>query len=106
MTGLDTSEAGTAEHVVDHDPGLLHGLTHQLGLHRPDHSQRTVSREAVRSVSSGRNRRRHVQIFPLISPVFVETVRDPAAEGEVNPLPVTCDENLSRTKRSTRETYI
>ena len=55
MTSLDTAEAGAAEHVVDHDPGLLHGLAHQLGLHRPYHGQRTVSREAVRSVSSGRN---------------------------------------------------
>ena len=55
MTGLYTSEAGAAEHVVDHDPGLLHGLAHQLGLHRPDHGQRTASREAVRSVSSSGN---------------------------------------------------
>ena len=106
MTGLYTAEAGAAEHVMDHYPGLLHGLAHQLGLHRPDHGERTVPTEAVGSIPPGGDTRRHVQVLTLVSAVHVETVGDPPAEGEVHPLTVTSDEYLSRSKRSTKRINI
>ena len=89
---LYAAEAGAAEHVVDHDPGVPHGLTHHPRLEPAHHRQRTVPGEPLGPVSPHRHRAWHVQVLPLVAALLVEAVGDPGAEGEVHSFSVSCDE--------------
>lgn len=100
MTCLDTSETWTAEHMMNGNASISHGLPHQLGLDCPHYCQRTVPTEPIWTLPPLWHRDGHVEVFPLVSPLLVPTVGDPGTEGEVHPFPVTSDEELSGSRRT------
>ena len=98
MKSLDTSKTGTAEYMMDGNASIPHGLSHQFSLDSTNYCERTVSAEALGTLAPLWDLDRHVEVLALVATLLVKAVGDPGTEGEVDPLSMSSDEELSGSR--------